>query len=72
MFEFFVPTSKNLDTFYNSLEKFSETFWVSSPISYSWRGGCLMAKSDVFEEMLVTREKYNEYGHNICYEKFDV
>lgn len=43
-----------------------------SPITYSWEGGKLISENDDFEDMVVTREDYEEHGHNICEEKFDI
>lgn len=43
-----------------------------SPITYSWEGGKLISENDDFEDLVVTREDYEEHGHNICEEKFDI
>eukprot|EP00075_Anas_platyrhynchos_P021866 XP_027311119.1 actin-related protein 6 [Anas platyrhynchos] len=43
-----------------------------NPITYSWEGGKLISENDDFEDMVVTREDYEEHGHNICEEKFDI
>uniref|UniRef100_A0AAR2L8E9 Actin related protein 6 n=1 Tax=Pygocentrus nattereri TaxID=42514 RepID=A0AAR2L8E9_PYGNA len=42
-----------------------------NPICYAWEGGKLLAENPDFEEMVVTREDYEENGHCI-YEKFDI
>lgn len=49
-------------------------FTVSScsPICYSWEGGKLLAHSPDYDEIVVTREDYEENGHCICEEKFDI
>ncbi|KAL6480519.1 hypothetical protein MHYP_G00115520 [Metynnis hypsauchen] len=39
-----------------------------NPICYSWEGGKLLAENPDFEEMVVTREDYEENGHYICEE----
>uniref|UniRef100_A0A673G1Y0 Actin-related protein 6 n=1 Tax=Sinocyclocheilus rhinocerous TaxID=307959 RepID=A0A673G1Y0_9TELE len=46
--------------------------FVFSPICYPWEGGKLLAENPDFEEMVVTREDYEENGHYVCEEKFDV
>lgn len=43
-----------------------------SPITYSWEGGKLISENDDFEDMVVTREDYEENGHEVCEEKFDI
>uniref|UniRef100_A0A7M4FQW9 Actin related protein 6 n=1 Tax=Crocodylus porosus TaxID=8502 RepID=A0A7M4FQW9_CROPO len=43
-----------------------------NPITYSWEGGKLISENDDFEDMVVTREDYEEHGHSICEEKFDI
>lgn len=48
------------------------TFFFPSPITYSWEGGKLISENDDFEDMVVTREDYEENGHVICEEKFDI
>lgn len=44
----------------------------ANPITYSWEGGKLISENDDFEDMVVTREDYEENGHVICEEKFDI
>uniref|UniRef100_A0A1A8HAZ4 Actin-related protein 6 n=2 Tax=Nothobranchius korthausae TaxID=1143690 RepID=A0A1A8HAZ4_9TELE len=44
----------------------------SNPVSYSWEGGKLLAHSPDYEEMVVTREEFEENGHAVCEEKFDI
>uniref|UniRef100_A0A671MTP5 Actin related protein 6 n=1 Tax=Sinocyclocheilus anshuiensis TaxID=1608454 RepID=A0A671MTP5_9TELE len=43
-----------------------------NPICYPWEGGKLLAENPDFEEMAVMREDYEENGHYVCEEKFDV
>ncbi|KAF6117226.1 actin related protein 6 [Phyllostomus discolor] len=43
-----------------------------NPITYSWEGGKLISENDDFEDMVVTREDYEENGHSVCEEKFDI
>ncbi|KAM9753377.1 actin-related protein 6 [Menidia menidia] len=43
-----------------------------NPVCYSWEGGKLLARSPDYDEMVVTREDYEENGHCICEEKFDI
>lgn len=46
--------------------------FVLSPICYPWEGGKLLAENPDFEEMVVTRDDYEENGHYVCEEKFDI
>uniref|UniRef100_A0A672HEK4 Actin related protein 6 n=1 Tax=Salarias fasciatus TaxID=181472 RepID=A0A672HEK4_SALFA len=43
-----------------------------NPVCYSWEGGKLLAHSPDYEEMVVTRDDYEENGHCICEDKFDI
>ena len=43
-----------------------------SPLGYAWEGGKLLADNPDYDEMVVTREEYEENGHFICEEKFDI
>nr|XP_057931278.1 actin-related protein 6 [Doryrhamphus excisus] len=43
-----------------------------NPITYSWEGGKLLAQYPDFYRMVVTRDDYEENGHFICEEKFDI
>ncbi|CAG8443738.1 3405_t:CDS:10 [Scutellospora calospora] len=40
------------------------------PITYAWHGGKKFASTPEFDERLVTRSEYLEYGSNICLRKF--
>ncbi|KAL5009609.1 hypothetical protein ScPMuIL_011914 [Solemya velum] len=44
----------------------------SNPVTHAWQGGKMLAKDPKFKDMVVTREQYDEHGHAICFEKFDV
>ncbi|XP_008309590.1 actin-related protein 6 [Cynoglossus semilaevis] len=44
----------------------------SNPLCYPWDGGKLLAHNPDYDEMVVTREDYEENGHCICEEKFDI
>ncbi|XP_034444772.1 actin-related protein 6 [Hippoglossus hippoglossus] len=44
----------------------------ANPICYSWEGGKLLAHNPDYDEMVVTREDYEENGHFVCEEKFDL
>eukprot|EP00064_Thunnus_orientalis_P019654 superscaffoldBa00005014_g19780 len=44
----------------------------ANPISFSWEGGKLLSHNPDYDEMVVTREDYEENGHFICEEKFDI
>ncbi|RIA82976.1 actin family [Glomus cerebriforme] len=41
-----------------------------NPITYAWQGGAKFANSAEFNEKLVSRAEFNEYGHNICLQRF--
>ncbi|XP_077425247.1 actin-related protein 6 isoform X2 [Vanacampus margaritifer] len=43
-----------------------------NPITYAWEGGKLLANDPDYEEMVVTRDDYEENGHFICEETFDI
>lgn len=43
-----------------------------SPITYAWQGGTMLSKDNNFQKLLVTKQDYEEFGHSICEEKFDV
>ncbi|XP_012723104.2 actin-related protein 6 [Fundulus heteroclitus] len=47
-------------------------FLPENPVCYSWEGGKLLAHSPDYEEMVVMREDYEENGHIVCEEKFDI
>ncbi|XP_023208127.1 actin-related protein 6 isoform X1 [Xiphophorus maculatus] len=47
-------------------------FLPENPVCYSWEGGKLLAHSPDYDEMVVMREDYEENGHIICEEKFDI
>uniref|UniRef100_A0A669E036 Actin related protein 6 n=1 Tax=Oreochromis niloticus TaxID=8128 RepID=A0A669E036_ORENI len=42
------------------------------PVCYAWEGGKLLAHNPDYDEMVVMREDYEENGHCICEEKFDI
>ncbi|XP_064629409.1 actin-related protein 6-like [Lineus longissimus] len=42
------------------------------PGTYAWEGGGVLSKTQDFSKKIVTRQQYEEYGQNICLEKFDV
>lgn len=43
-----------------------------NPITFSWEGGKLLARDPDYDEMVVTRDDYEENGHCICEEMFDI
>lgn len=43
-----------------------------NPLCFSWEGGKLLAENPDYDDMVVTREEYEENGHFICEEKFDI
>lgn len=43
-----------------------------NPITYSWEGGKLLAHNPDYDEMVVTRDDFEENGHCVCEEKFDI
>ncbi|XP_060072850.1 actin-related protein 6-like isoform X1 [Ylistrum balloti] len=44
----------------------------TNPVTYSWSGGAMLAQDPNFSKLCVTREDYEENGHGLCLEKFDV
>ncbi|XP_041352519.1 actin-related protein 6-like isoform X2 [Gigantopelta aegis] len=42
------------------------------PMTYAWEGGTMLAGDPNFSRLVVTRQEYDEYGHSICSERFDV
>uniref|UniRef100_A0A3Q0SNK8 Actin-related protein 6 n=1 Tax=Amphilophus citrinellus TaxID=61819 RepID=A0A3Q0SNK8_AMPCI len=55
----------------NNLD-FNAVFVSRSPACYAWEGGKLLAHNPDYDEMVVMREDYEENGHCICEEKFDI
>ena len=43
-----------------------------SPVTYAWSGGVQLANNPKFGNMCVTKEEFEESGHSICQEKFNV
>lgn len=44
-----------------------------NPSELAWQGGKLLANSnDEFNDLVVTRKAYDEFGHNLCRKKFDI
>ncbi|XP_078090836.1 actin-related protein 6 isoform X1 [Mustelus asterias] len=43
-----------------------------NPITHSWEGGRLLSESSDFMDLVVTKDDYEENGHCICEEKFDI
>lgn len=43
-----------------------------NPITYSWEGGKLLSHNPDYDEMVVTRDDFEENGHCVCEEKFDI
>ncbi|GAB6018585.1 Actin- protein 6 [Chamberlinius hualienensis] len=41
-------------------------------ITYAWEGGVHYLKNPDLKRFTVTKKDYNEYGHNICFERYDV
>ncbi|TDH72368.1 hypothetical protein CCR75_003404 [Bremia lactucae] len=40
------------------------------PILAAWQGCCSLAKSDILSERIVSKQEYDEYGSNICFQRF--
>ena len=38
-------------------------------IHAAWIGGSILASSDVFRQMAITKQKYEEYGENLALRK---
>ncbi len=47
-------------------------FLFSSPITYAWEGGAKLTRDPQYKRYTVSRQEYEEHGHNICMDKFDV
>ncbi|MEQ2244735.1 Actin- protein 6, partial [Ilyodon furcidens] len=47
-------------------------FLPENPVCYSWEGGKLLAQSPDYDEMVVMREDYEENGHIVSEERFDI
>uniref|UniRef100_A0A8C6WIY6 Actin related protein 6 n=1 Tax=Neogobius melanostomus TaxID=47308 RepID=A0A8C6WIY6_9GOBI len=43
-----------------------------NPITYPWEGGKLLAHNPDYDEMVVTRDDFEENGHCVCEDKFDI
>lgn len=43
-----------------------------NPVTYAWEGGALLSKNPEFKKLIVTKKDYEEHGHNLCMDKFDV
>lgn len=43
-----------------------------NPLTHSWEGGVCVAKQPDLKSLMVTKEEFDEYGHNICLDKFDI
>lgn len=39
---------------------------------YAWKGGSALANSSEFDQIVVSKKLYEEHGHNICKEKFNI
>ncbi|XP_062573518.1 actin-related protein 6-like [Saccostrea cucullata] len=44
----------------------------SNPVTYAWEGGRMLANTEEYKKMAITREQYEEHGHSICAETFDI
>ncbi|XP_052240121.1 actin-related protein 6-like isoform X2 [Dreissena polymorpha] len=43
-----------------------------NPVTYAWEGGVQLANDPNFHKLVVTRAEFEEHGHNICMERFEV
>ena len=41
-------------------------------VDYAWHGGKLLANNTDFNDLVVTKKSYDEFGHNLCKKKFDI
>ncbi|PSN54221.1 Actin-related protein 6 [Blattella germanica] len=46
--------------------------FLCSPMTYAWHGGALLSQDPEFPTMTVSREEYEEEGHSLCFERFDI
>lgn len=42
------------------------------PSIYAWEGGVALANDPQLKKIAISRDEYDEHGHNICLERFDV
>ena len=45
---------------------------ANDAFDYAWQGGKMLAQSTEFDELVVSKKAYEEHGHNICKEKFNI
>lgn len=38
----------------------------------SWQGGQILANSTEYDDLVVNKKLYDEQGHNICKQRFDI
>ena len=43
-----------------------------NPLTHAWEGGVTVAKQPDLKSLMVTKQEFEEYGHSICYDKFDI
>ena len=60
------------DRYSTDLPHFCFVHVCFSPVTYAWSGGVQLANDPKFNSMCVTRAQFEEHGHVICQEKFDV
>jgi len=41
-------------------------------IEFAWHGGKLLANCPEFNDLVVSKKSYDEFGHNFCKKKFDI
>jgi actin-related protein 6 len=64
--------AKDLRALAPSEFKIQVTF-PSDPTGYAWNGGKVIGKNtDLVKKLFVTKHDYEEHGHSICAEKFDI
>ncbi|BFZ09744.1 hypothetical protein BsWGS_12783 [Bradybaena similaris] len=45
---------------------------AKNPITYAWHAGCDFSLDPTFPSLCVSRHDYEEYGHSVCTNKFNV
>ena len=52
-------------------DDFDLNVYSANETQYAWYGGQMLVNSVDYNHLLVTRKQYEEFGHNICKQKFD-
>jgi len=53
-------------------DEYDLNVFSASESQYAWYGGQLLAESGEYNNIVVTRKAYEEYGHDLCKQKFNI